>query len=167
MPTDTAAQWPPESEEPTVAFHGQAAVPPRVPADYPVTAVPYPRRPRSAAVPILSALVVILVLLLVALTGYSVSATDDAHKRQQELATQLAEEQRHVKELQAQVAAAQAEVQKAKQRDGAAGGPGTVEQLSSCSDALGGVLKARSIDDFGKAYEAMKNQCKIAGISLF
>lgn len=167
MSTDSTAHWPTASDEPTVGFHGQATVPPRPPADYPVTAVPYQRPPRSGAVPILSALVAILLLMLMGLSWYMVSSSSDASKRQQELTTQLAEEQRHVKELQAQVAAAQAEVEKAKQGQSGEQNQGTVQQLSSCSDALGGVLKARSMDDFGKAYEAMKAQCKIAGISLF
>jgi cell division protein FtsB len=176
MATDPTAQWPPASEEPTVAFHGQAAVPPgqpasRLPADYPITAVPYQQPRRSAAVPILSTLVVILLLLLVALTGYSVSAADDAHKRQEQLAVQLADEQRRVKELQAQVAAAKAEAEKAKKGhnddDSGDSGKSTVEQLTSCTDALDGVLKARSGSDFGKAFEAMKNLCKVAGIPLF
>lgn len=171
MATDPTAQWPPASEEPTVAFHGQAAVPPGRPAkplvDYPVTAVPYQRPKRSAAVPILSTLVVILLLLLVALVGHSVSATSDAAKRQDQLAAQLADEQRHVKELQAQVAAAKAEAEKAKQGQGGEGSNNAVEQLTSCTDALDGVLKARSGSDFGKAFEAMKNLCKVAGISLF
>lgn len=176
MATDPTAQWPPASEEPTVAFHGQAAVPPgqpasRLPADYPVTAVPYQEPRRSAAVPILSTFVVILLLLLVALTGYSVSAADGAHKRQEQLATQLADEQRHVKELQAQVAAAKAEAEKAKKghdgNESGDSGNGTAEQLTSCTDALDGVLKARSGSDFSKAYEAMKNLCTVAGIPLF
>jgi Tfp pilus assembly protein PilN len=166
MPTDPTTQWPPTSEEPTVPFHGQATVPSRPPADYPVTAVPYQRPPRSGAVPILSALVVVLLLLLIGVTGYMVSSSNDASKRQQELATQLADEQRHVKELQAQVAAAQAEAERAKQAQ-SGGSQGTMQQLSSCSDALSSVLKARSMSDFGKAYDAMKSQCKVAGISLF
>lgn len=174
MPTDPTVPQPPESDEPTVAFHGQAAVPANrtasyAQADYPVTAVPYQRPPRSAAVPILSAFVVVLLLMLIALTGYSVSAANDASKRQDQLAAQLAQEQRHVQELQAQVAAAKAEAQKARQgRSGEDdGAQGTVEQLTSCSDALDGVLKARSGSDFSKAFQAMKDQCKIAGISLF
>jgi cell division protein FtsB len=176
MATDPTAQWPPASEEPTVAFHGQAAVPPGQPAgrlrtDYPVTAVPYQQPRRSAAVPILSTLVAILLLLLVALTGYSVSAADDAHKRQQQLVAQLADEQRRVKELQAQVAAAKAETERAKKGhdsdDSGDSGKSAVDQLTSCSDALDGVLKARSGSDFSKAYEAMKNLCKVAGIPLF
>lgn len=168
MPTDPTVPWPPESDEPTVAFHGQAAVAPTY-SDVPVTAVPYQRPPRSPAVPILSAFVVVLLLMLVALTGYSVSSGNDARKRQDELAAQLAQEQRHVQELQAQVAAAKAEAQKARQgQDGQNGNAqGTVKQLTSCSDALDGVLKARSGSDFSKAYQAMKDQCKIAGISLF
>jgi hypothetical protein len=166
MPTDPTTQWPTASEEPTVPFHGQAAVPSRQPADYPVTAVPYQRPPRSGAVPILSAVVVVLLLLLIGMTAYSVSSANDASKRQQELATQLANEQRHVQELQAQVAAAQAEAEKAKQQQ-SGGSPGTIQQLSSCSDALGAILKARSMADFGNAYDAMRSQCKIAGISLF
>jgi Tfp pilus assembly protein PilX len=172
MATDPTAQWPPASDEPTVAFHGQAAVPPNRPtsyprADYPATAVPYQRPPRGAAVPILSTLVVILLLIVLALTGHSVSAASESHKREEQLATQLANEQRRVKELQAQVAAAKAEVQKVKQGQDGAGSPGTVEQLTSCADALDGVLKARSGSDFTKAFEAMKNLCKIAGIPLF
>jgi hypothetical protein len=174
MATDPTAQWPPPgpgapgSDDPTVAFHGHAAVPPkRPPADYPVTAVPYQRPPRSAAVPILTVLVLILLVMVVGLVAHEVSASRDAQARQDQLATQLADEQRHVKELQAQVAAAKAEAQKAKQGQDGDGGPGTVEQLNSCSDALGGVLKARSGADFSKAFEAMKDQCKIAGISLF
>ena len=172
MATDPTPQWPPASDEPTVAFHGQAAVPPnrpasRPPVDYPVTAVPYQRPPRGPAVPILSTLVVILLLMVLALTAHSVSAANETHKSQEQLATQLADEQRRVKELQAQVAAAKAEVQKVKQGQDGDGSPGTVEQLTSCADALDGVLKARSGSDFSKAFEAMKNLCKIAGIPLF
>jgi hypothetical protein len=155
------------SDEPTVAFHGQAPVPPKPPASVPVTAVPFQRPPRSMAVPILSVLVVILLLMVVALTAHSVSATKDARERQDQLASQLAAEQRRTQELQAQVAAAKAEAEKAKRQQSGDGSPGTLQQLSSCSDALGGVLKARSGSDFGKAYQAMKDQCKIAGISLF
>jgi len=164
MPTDPFAQ----PDEPTVPFHGQAAVPPKYPpTDVPVTAVPYQRPPRSAAVPILSVLVVILLLMVVALTAHSVSATKDARDRQDQLAAQLAGEQRRTQELQAQVVAAKAEAEKAKRQQSGDGSPGTVAQLTSCSDALGGVLKARSGADFGKAFNAMKDQCKIAGISLF
>jgi uncharacterized protein YlxW (UPF0749 family) len=163
MATNPTAPWPPPSEEPTVAFHGQATVPPNRPTDYPVTAVPYQRPPRSAAVPILSVLVVILLLMVVGLTAHSVSAGEDSRKRQDQLTAQLAAEQRRVKELQAQVAAAKAEAEKAKGTES----PGTVAQLTSCADALSGVLKARSGGDFGKAFEAMKNLCKVAGISLF
>lgn len=174
MPTDPAAQRPPEPDEPTVAFHGQAAVPPNqtasyARADFPVTAVPYERPPRSVAVPILSAFVVVLLLMLVALAGYSVVSGNDARKRQDQLAAQLAQEQRHVQELQAQVAAAKAEAQKARQgRNGQDDdAQSTIQKLTSCSDALDGVLKARSGSDFSKAFQAMKDQCKIAGISLF
>lgn len=155
------------SDEPTVAFHGQAPVPPKsARTDVPVTAVPYQRPPRSAAVPILSVLVVILLLMVVALTAHSVSATKDARDRQDQLASQLAAEQRRTQELQAQVAAAQAEAEKAK-RQQSGDSQGTISQLNNCSDALGGVLKARSGADFGKAFQAMKDQCKIAGIPLF
>jgi len=176
MATDPTAHWPgagampiePTGDEPTVAFHGQAAVPPGRPAaEYPVTAVPYQRPPRSAAVPMLTVLVLILLVMVVGLTAHSVSTANDARHRQEQLAAQLADEQRHVQELQAQVAAAKAEAQKAKQGQNGDGGPGTIEQLNSCSDALGGVLKARSGADFSKAFDAMKSQCKVAGISLF
>jgi type II secretory pathway component PulL len=167
MPIDPTDPWrEPAADEPTVPFHGQAAVPPsrkRAAADLPVTAIPYQKPPRSAAVPILSVLVIILLLIVVALVGHDVSSAGDAQKRQDQLASQLAAEQRKVQELQAQVAAAKADAQKAKGDDS----QGTVEQLNSCSDALDGVLKARSGSDFSKAFEAMKSQCKIAGISLF
>ena len=153
-------------DEPTLAFHGQAAVPPNRPvAEYPTTAVPYQKPPRSAAVPILTVLVLILLVMVVGLTAHSVSADNDAHKQQEQLAAQLADQQRQVKELQAQVAAAKAEAAKAKQ--GGDGASSAIAQLNSCSDALNGVLKARSGDDFSKAFDAMKDQCKIAGISLF
>jgi hypothetical protein len=174
MPSEPTVQQPPGSDEPTVAFHGHAAVPPDrtakyAQADYPVTAVPYQRPPRSAAVPILSAFVVVLLLMLVALAGYSVSAGNDARKRQDQLAAQLAQEQRQVQDLQAQLAAAKAEAEKARQGQNGQSddAQGTVQQLTSCSDALDGVLKARSGSDFSKAFQAMKDQCKIAGISLF
>jgi hypothetical protein len=170
MTTDPTEHLRPASDEPTLAFHGRAAVPAN-PApsystvDYPATAVPYQRPPRSAAVPILSTLVVIVLLALIAVTGYSASAVNDAHKRQDQLAAQLADEQRRVKELQAQVAAAKAEAQKAQQNGNDDGGK--AQQLGSCADALQSVLGARSGSDFAKAFDAMKERCKVAGIPLF
>jgi Tfp pilus assembly protein PilX len=164
MRTEPTKQWSHDSgDEPTVPFHGHATVPSGVPAaDTPVTAVPYQRPPRGAAVPALTVFVLILLIIVVGLTVHSVSAANDARKRQDQLTAQLADEQRHVQELQAQLAAAKAE--QAKHNGDATG---TIDQLNSCSDALSGVLKARSGSDFSKAYNAMKDQCKIAGISIF
>ncbi|NUT37613.1 MAG: hypothetical protein HOV79_31600 [Hamadaea sp.] len=168
MAADRSAQVPPDPDEPTLAF-GRAPLPPRGPisdATYPATAVPYQRPPRSAAVPILTVLVLILVLALFGLMTYSMTAVDRVNQKQEQTAAQLAEEQRRVKELQAQVAAAKAEAEKAKRQQSGAEG-GAVEQLTSCTDALAGVMKARSAAEFGKAFETMQQACKIAGIPLF
>ncbi|NUR71001.1 MAG: hypothetical protein HOU81_09280 [Hamadaea sp.] len=155
-------------DEPTVPVHGRAAVPTTV-QDYPVTAVPYDRPPRRPTVKILTGLVVVLLIALTAVTGYFLSA-DKAHReREDQLAAQVADGQRKVQELQAQVAAAQADAAKARAENAASGGTdtGKVEQLTSCSDALKSVLSARSGADFSKAYKAMQELCKIAGIPLF
>ncbi|WP_027344303.1 hypothetical protein [Hamadaea tsunoensis] len=165
MSTDPTAPLPPSSDEEPTLIHGRATVPPYQQAgrpEYPATAIPYQRPPRSAAVPILVTLVVILVLALLGLTAHTVSAGDDARRKQNQLTAQIADQQRQIQELQAQVAAATAEAQKARTGDA-----GKAEQLGSCADALTDVLKARSGDDFGKAWREMQERCKVAGIPLF
>lgn len=169
MAADRSAQVPPEPDEPTLAF-GRAPLPPRGPVSdpaYPATAIPFQKPPRSPAVPILTVLVLILVLALFGLMTWSMTAIDTVNQRQEQTAAQLAEEQRRVKELQAQVAAAKAEAEKAKRQQSGGTDGGSIEQLTSCTDALGQVMKARSAAEFGKAFEAMQQACKIAGIPLF
>ncbi|MEV0273820.1 hypothetical protein AB0H43_34030 [Hamadaea sp. NPDC050747] len=159
----------PNSDDPTVPVHGQAAVPTTV-QEYPVTAIPYQTPARRPAVKILTGVVVVLLVLLTAVTGYFVSA-DKAHReREDQLAVQVADGQRKVQEMQAEVAAAKAEAEAAKaQAANTSEGSDTnkVQQLNSCTDALKSVLGARSGADFAKAYKAMQELCKIAGIPLF
>jgi len=80
---------------------------------------------------------------------------------------QVADGQRKVQELQAEVAAAKAEVAKAREQNTGGADDGKAQQLSSCADALKSVLGARSGADFSKAFKAMQELCTIAGIPLF
>jgi uncharacterized protein HemX len=134
----------------------------------PMVTEPIGRTPRTPAVRILAAVVVVLILALGAVTAYFVSA-DRAHReREDQLATQVADGQRKVQELQAQVASARAEAEKAKAENASGGADAAkVQQLSSCSDALKGVLGAKSGSDFSKAFKAMQELCVVAGIPLF